>query len=234
MRRNTNRQGVSDAGVETGSVWRKAGRHSFNFDSLSPEQSGVPRKRFLPERVLCSLSAVIASTAGLTSALEARLLRRRRRSQPSCTPKLDTREVGPQPLPCGQQQPPERRGRYPHSENKETVRPCSRWESICRPTGEGTEQEKSKTDLLNRERSNATVLKSPRKQTSLGLVKPSGALQAVKLLPRRIAECWKQHGYRQRDHLLSTNTRYFPLNGGSSAVFKPLSTQDHSLPTKRI
>jgi hypothetical protein len=47
---------VFDASVKTGKRWRKADRHSFNFDSLSPEQSGVPLKRFSPERVLCSLS----------------------------------------------------------------------------------------------------------------------------------------------------------------------------------
>lgn len=98
----------------------------------------------------------------------------------------------------------------------------------CRPTGEGTEQ--GQTNLLNRDRrSKAAVLTRPRQQPRVGLVKPSPVRQAVRLLHRRIAECWKQHGYRQRDHLLSTNTRYFPLNGGSSAVFKPLSTQDHSL-----
>lgn len=199
MRRNTNRHGSSDAGVETGLEQCKAVRHSFNFDSLSLAGASVTPKRFLPERVLCSLSGarMAFSTGGWK------------------TEKL---------CPIGTLS-------AHHSENKETVRPCSRWESICRPTGEGTEQEKSKTDLLNRERSNATVLTRPRQQPRVGLVKPSPVRQAVKLLPRRIAECWKQHGYRQRDHLLSTNTRYFPLYGGSSAVFKPLSTQDHSLPT---
>jgi hypothetical protein len=53
---NRAKKRVFDAGVKTGLGQCKAGRHSFNFDSLSPEQSGVPLKRFSPERVLCSLS----------------------------------------------------------------------------------------------------------------------------------------------------------------------------------
>lgn len=84
----------SDAGVETGSRRRKAGRHKFTFDSLSPTaEVGVTLKRFLPERVLlfrpdvrdsCSLNRLLCGLLDLSTAQGSRVKPLAPEKQGSC------------------------------------------------------------------------------------------------------------------------------------------------------
>lgn len=235
MRRNTNRHGSSDASLKAGQGSAKLVGILLQCDSLSPGNKNRTFPETLStERVLCSLSGgVVSRHASQRGSLETPAPEISVNTCPIKHRQSRYRVQLPNKAPSVRFRPSSvaELAQPHHSENKDRKSDSvAVWESNgCRPSGEGTEQ--GQTDLLNRDLRNQAVLTRPLKQPRVGLVKPSPVRQAVKLLPRRIAECWKQHGYRQRDHLLSTNTRYFPLNGGSSAVFKPLSTQDHSLPT---